>query len=430
MLLGCLVRIVYISFSDLNSNLIFGYVLRAINDCLWLTAFSVMAFFWFELMTGKMKKRVMVEENKPKMIASVAVYSLFRCLRVIFEITNIKAGVLTMKSFCGIFLIVLFAFAMFWGVKLLSKMQSINPNKRRASAVARNSTDTAFGYATTERSSRSSTSIGEKENEAAVRFRFLLVAEGSMALIALLEHVVSIILAETGAVSLNVNPGAVFALKIVQRGTEYLMMFLLVYLVCLKTQSRNLMLPRIPWMCFSWPKMSRDCFTPDKPHEVEKLIDAEMRRHDEVTTKHIDDQLELGNLEAWKEDTAGSVGGGDNSEKNSNLTTSTKELVKKVEEKREIRKIEKFEGFNAIAKNTEKKVKQKRFDAFKRMSTVGSAGTGGGRDSADSGDARASVVKSITPDSGLSFGRHSVVGPPPNGPTRKSTQKRQDIDMV
>jgi len=87
-----------------------------------------------------------------------------------------------------------------------------------------------------------------KTSLAMQKFTLFLVAEAILCLVLVAEHVIGTILCETQAISLGRTPRVVFFLKIVSRGTEFLLMAMLVYLVCLKTASKNLTKNKVPWM--------------------------------------------------------------------------------------------------------------------------------------------------------------------------------------
>ena len=98
--------------------------------------------------------------------------------------------------------------------------------------------------------------------------------EGIVSFICLCEQIASIYMKEKGIISLGKNPKVVLALKIIQRGTEFVMMMLLAYLVCLKTASRNFALNyrfptlTVPLLC----RGSGCCASePDDPLAEEKI---------------------------------------------------------------------------------------------------------------------------------------------------------------
>jgi hypothetical protein len=94
-----------------------------------------------------------------------------------------------------------------------------------------------------------------KKTEALRRFRRFLIWEGIASSCWMIEQGVSVWLKYARYVSLGGSPVIIFAIKLVQRGTEFIMMAFLAYLVCLKTASmdftKNYRLPRfsIPILC-------------------------------------------------------------------------------------------------------------------------------------------------------------------------------------
>ena len=108
-------------------------------------------------------------------------------------------------------------FTRYWGVKLLNRLKSMN---------ARTTTS-------------KETEGSKKKNAALKRFKNFLIWEAIAASIWIMEQGASVALKYSYLVSLSKSPMIIFAMKVTQRGTEFVMMTLLAYLVCLKTASIN-----------------------------------------------------------------------------------------------------------------------------------------------------------------------------------------------
>ena len=151
-----------------------------------------------------------------------------------------KVGVLAAKGGAGLYLIGFFIFIQTWGGRLLVRLRKMN---KRLSLTP---TAATSGIKSKSNLGGSGKCI-EKKGQAISRFRTFLTGEAIVSFIALAEHAASVYLKEKGIISLEYNPGIVLMLKIVQRGTEFVMMLLLAYLVCLKATSRNFTLEyRLP----------------------------------------------------------------------------------------------------------------------------------------------------------------------------------------
>eukprot|EP00520_Triparma_pacifica_P007257 CAMPEP_0118642768 /NCGR_PEP_ID=MMETSP0785-20121206/6010_1 /TAXON_ID=91992 /ORGANISM="Bolidomonas pacifica, Strain CCMP 1866" /LENGTH=253 /DNA_ID=CAMNT_0006534339 /DNA_START=60 /DNA_END=818 /DNA_ORIENTATION=- len=115
----------------------------------------------------------------------------------------------------------------------------------------------------------------KKKDTCMKRFRRFLIWEALVSIICIAEHVGSVYMKETGIISLKKNPAIVLVLKIIQRGTEFIMMFLLAYLVCLKTASKNFTMNyRFP--TFTLPIFCKGTGTcashPDEPAAADNIL--------------------------------------------------------------------------------------------------------------------------------------------------------------
>jgi hypothetical protein len=261
--LGCLVRIAYITTTDLHSALLsmatLEYFMRAFNDVLWFCAFNYLVFFWYEVQVGMRRNLVNVDATRHKMYAVMAVFSLLRFSRATCEAFTLKIGVFATKGASAMFLICFFAFAQYWGRGLLSRLRSMSAKvavaRETTRAISRNptsSTDSARTTGTTGTAATAATGVSRTTTTkagmgaAVASFRTFLILEAALALVALLEHAASTVLKEEGLISLEKNPDVVFALKVVQRGTEFAMMAVLTQMVCIKTSSKDFKLPVLP----------------------------------------------------------------------------------------------------------------------------------------------------------------------------------------
>ena len=226
--LGCLVRVAYIYTVDLfpisahEEIRFFAYGLRASNEVLWFIGFTYLAFYWRELQLDGLKQKVLnVKERKAKMYITISGFTLLRFGRAFCECYELPKNVLlTTKCACTLYMICFFLYMRYWGNKLLERLRSMN--KR----TSMKSLEQAEG--------------GKKKNAALHRFQYFLTWEavtatiwlGELATTTLLKHYDVLTRGEGGALM-------VLLLKIVQRGTEWWMVALLAYLVCLKTASKN-----------------------------------------------------------------------------------------------------------------------------------------------------------------------------------------------
>ncbi|GMH65802.1 hypothetical protein TrRE_jg1227, partial [Triparma retinervis] len=128
---------------------------------------------------------------------------------------------------------------------------------------------------TTINANAAASTASKKKDSAMRRFRRFLIWEAVVSVVCLAEQVGSVYMKETGIVDLRKNPEVVLGLKVVQRGTEFLMMLLLAYLVCLKTASKDFQLNyRFP--AFTVPILCRGSgWCASEPHET----DAEGFQH-------------------------------------------------------------------------------------------------------------------------------------------------------
>ncbi|GMH65950.1 hypothetical protein TrLO_g8825 [Triparma laevis f. longispina] len=250
-LLGCLLRSFYIFTTDIYSVALkdvvnvklYEYGLRAFNDVLWFAAFAYLAFYWYELQIYAMKKHVLnVSETKAQMWWTIGMFVALRFGRFGCETFDMKHGVLITKGGGALYLIGFFVFIQTWGHRLMKRLRTMN--KRLSMIPATMPSGSQLHSKSNLGGSGKSIS---KKGQAIRRFRTFLMGEAIISFIALAEHAASIYLKEKEIISLEYNPGIVLLLKCVQRGTEYIMMLLLAYLVCLKATSRNFTLEyRLP----------------------------------------------------------------------------------------------------------------------------------------------------------------------------------------
>jgi hypothetical protein len=156
------------------------------------------------------------------MYGTILGFALLRLARAACESLDIQQGVVFLvKGVCALYLILFFLYMKHWGLKLLDRLESMN-----------NRTSIAGGK---------DTKSSIKKNAALRRFQNFLAWESIVSSVWLAELTASSILKSYAILTLETKNGAlaVFALKVVQRGTEWIMMFLLSYLVCLKTVSNN-----------------------------------------------------------------------------------------------------------------------------------------------------------------------------------------------
>ena len=124
--LGCIVRLFQIYTSDLFPSLspfrVYKYALSAIVDVMWFTAFSYLAFYWWELqMKGLKQKLVNVQQTKRRMYATIAFFSLLRLGRAASEASDDLTAIIGGKGACALFLIGFALFLRHWGLKLLDR---------------------------------------------------------------------------------------------------------------------------------------------------------------------------------------------------------------------------------------------------------------------------------------------------------------------
>ena len=108
--LGCIVRLVHIYTSDLFPSLspfrYYKYGLSAVVDIMWFTAFSYLAFFWWELQLKGLKQKVVnVQQTKRRMYATIALFSLLRLGRASSEASDDLMAIIGGKGTCALFLI-------------------------------------------------------------------------------------------------------------------------------------------------------------------------------------------------------------------------------------------------------------------------------------------------------------------------------------
>jgi len=166
-----------------------------------------------------------------------------------------------LKAACALYLIVFFFWVEYWGSKMLQRLTSMSKrtnvtpktlrfskgggshNKSRMSSSSQHGGATESGSSSLGESHAGSSSDGsgplDKRSACIKRFRNFLIYEAIVAFIAIGEHAVSTVLKEQGYLSLEKDPELVLLAKILQRGTEFVMMTLLAYLVCLKSSSKN-----------------------------------------------------------------------------------------------------------------------------------------------------------------------------------------------
>ena len=220
--IGCVVRIVYIYTTDMYPSLSpfrhYQYGLSAFNDVMWFTAFAYLAFYWWELQLKGIKQKVLnVNQTKKKMYATIAIFACFRFARAVGEGTDDLIMIASGKAVVVAYMIGFGVFTRYWGVKLLNRLKSMN---------ARTTTS-------------KETEGSKKKNAALKRFKNFLIWEAIAASIWIMEQGASVALKYSYLVSLSKSPMIIFAMKVTQRGTEFVMMTLLAYLVCLKTASIN-----------------------------------------------------------------------------------------------------------------------------------------------------------------------------------------------
>jgi hypothetical protein len=267
-LLGCIIRVVYIVMTDVFSSLHpnAAYVLRAVNEVFWFAAFAFLAFFWYELQNMPLKHIKVVSSYRPHLYGTIGVFATMRAGRVYAEIAQIQVGVLCTKGAVGAFLIGFFLFCEYWGKKLLAQLKSM--------------------------AAKGSGKQDPSKNAAINKFTAFLVVEGFASLVCLFEAILSITLARTGVVSLTKTPHLVFFMKVVARSMEFLMMSVLVFLVCLKTASNNLKTNKIPRMVPKIRKRSKEEMEMaekvrmgNKEPSKKRLAEAEAEAEEEAKVK-------------------------------------------------------------------------------------------------------------------------------------------------
>ena len=190
------------------------------------TAFSYLAFYWYELqLKGIQQKVVNVKQTKRKMYITIGVFSILRSLRAASEVSDNLLLIAIGKGTNAFFLLIFAVFMRHWGMLLLDRLHSI---------TARTTTGAGQGK---------ETKGSKKKKKALQRFKRFLLWEGYASALWLAEQGAQVGLKQSKYISLGENPYMVFMLKIVQRGTEFIMMALLAYLVCLKTASFKSTLP-------------------------------------------------------------------------------------------------------------------------------------------------------------------------------------------
>jgi hypothetical protein len=190
------------------------------------TAFSYLAFYWYELqLKGIQQKVANVKKTKRKMYITIGVFSILRSLQAASEVSDNLLLIAIGKGTKAFFLLMFAVFMRHWGMLLLDRLHSI---------TARTTTGTGQGK---------ETKASKKKKKALQRFKRFLLFEGYASALWLAEQGAQVGLKQSKYISLGENPFMVFMLKIVQRGTEFIMMALLAYLVCLKTASFKSTLP-------------------------------------------------------------------------------------------------------------------------------------------------------------------------------------------
>ena len=163
-----------------------------------------------------------MKETKKQMYGTVFCFAVLRFARAACESLDMQqAVVFSIKGVCALYLILFFLYMRYWGLKLLDRLESMN---KRTTLAGGKETKSSI-----------------KKNAALRRFQIFLAWESIVATLWLAELTASSVLKSYEIVTLKTTQGAlvVFTLKVVQRGTEWVMMFLLSYLVCLKTASKN-----------------------------------------------------------------------------------------------------------------------------------------------------------------------------------------------
>ena len=194
------------------------------------------------------------------MYITISLFAFLRGGRLVCETFKIKLGVLALKAACALFLITFFFWVEYWGSKMLQRLHSMSKRTSVVPNALRFAKSSGHSRGPTKSSQHSGSRVGsrvgsggsgsrvesgggsgplDRKGVCIKRFRNFLVYEAIVAFIAIGEHAASTILKEQGFLSLEKDPGLVLLAKIVQRGTEFVMMALLAYLVCLKSSSKN-----------------------------------------------------------------------------------------------------------------------------------------------------------------------------------------------
>ena len=211
-ILSCAARTAYIYYTDVNCSgstvYAFEYVARPVIDVLWFSAFAYLAFYWCELQSKTLKQNaVNVASTNKNMYLVIFGFVALSVLEAVTEELDMDfLFTAASKGGCCMYILV---FSMYTRRRTLRLKHAIELMRdRMTSAYTRQNNES-----TSER----------KKTAAADKFSNSVRNESLIATVWIIEQVALMALKERNIISLQTTPLLIFALKVIQRLTEWLM---------------------------------------------------------------------------------------------------------------------------------------------------------------------------------------------------------------